>query len=241
MLDFDLGDEPSVTVHRKAHTKSRKQLVIPLRHVTAELLRAHFGHKAPAAAAFDIPRADETADMLRKDLAAARASWIEAGPTPEDRAKRAESCFLADLDAEGRRIDFHALRTTCGSWLDQAGVAASIAKRITGHASEHTLQRHYHRSTREQARRAVEAMPDIPLRATGTEDPQPKSQQRQHETQQPRATSRDGGGPQGGIGEVRKHLAGAEIDEAPHDHAGLRASEGDETRTRNLRIDSPML
>ena len=78
----------------------------------------------------------ETADMFRSDLAAARAVWIAEGAAAQDRAKPARSNFLTDVDAEGRRIDIHELRTTCGTWLDQAGVAPSVAERVTGHASD---------------------------------------------------------------------------------------------------------
>jgi len=49
---------------------------------------------------------------------------------------------------------------------------SSIAKRVTGHQNERTLQPYYQRANNDQVRRAVEVMPNIPLRATGTEDPQ---------------------------------------------------------------------
>ena len=99
-----------------------------------------------------------TAQLVREDLAAALASWIAEGPTPKERAKRASSDFLASEDTQGRRIDFHALRTTTATLLDQAGVASSVAATITGHKSEATLRKHYHRSTDTQRRLAVEAM-----------------------------------------------------------------------------------
>ncbi len=180
--DFDTGKESSVTVQPKANTKNRKLMTIPLRRQTADILREHLRGRLPAAPAFDMPAKWETADMLRADLGAARAVWIAEGATAEDRAKRAQGDFLAVVDAEARRIDFHALRTTCGTWLDQAGVALSVAKRVTGHTSERTLQRHYHRATDNQTRRAIEALPLVKLRATGTDD---AAEQRQQPRQQP--------------------------------------------------------
>ena len=55
------------------------------------------------AKAFDLPAKWETADMIRADMESARAAWIVEGATPKERAKRAESYFLAAVDAEGRR------------------------------------------------------------------------------------------------------------------------------------------
>jgi integrase len=159
--DIDTGSDPNVIIRGVRNTKEKKNRKIPLRRVAADLLRRHFADKLPAAKAFNMPAKWETADMVRADLEAARAAWISAGPTPEDRSKRARSDFLAPVDAEGRRLDFHAMRTTCASWLDHAGVASSVAKRVTGHRNEKTLERHYQRSNFDQARRAVNSMPDL--------------------------------------------------------------------------------
>ena len=168
--DFDLGTDPSVTVRPKANTKNRKLQRIPLRVETARRLADHFAEKLPTASAFDMPADWETADVLRADLAVARQAWIAEGVTPEERAERANSPFLADVDADGRRLDFHALRTTCATWLDLAGVAGSVATRITGHTNVQTLQKHYHRSTDGQARQAIESLPSVTYQATGTCD-----------------------------------------------------------------------
>ena len=178
-------------------------------------------------------------------MEAARATWIAEGATAKERAKRAESYFLAAVDAEGRRIDFHALRTTCGTWLDQAGVAPSVAKRVTGHSNERTLMKHYHRATDQQTRRAIEALPSVDLRATGTDDPsaerQQYRQQRVHETVRCDASQRDevDDSPEGGAD--CKSLSRTKKCDAMRRNAGPCESEGDGTRTRNLRIDSPVL
>ena len=42
--------------------------------------------------------------MIRADMEAARATWIAEGATAKERAKRAESDFLADVDAEAREV-----------------------------------------------------------------------------------------------------------------------------------------
>jgi len=169
--DFELdGKEPTVRVQPKPNTKSRKLQIIPLRKETAALLKKHLDSRHPAAPAFDVPEPYETADMFREDLSAAREQWISKGKTPKDRAKRADTDYLKDIDAEGRRLDFHAQRTTTGTSLDQKGVASSIATRITGHATERVLKQHYHRSTQDQVRRAIDLLPAFELSATGTDD-----------------------------------------------------------------------
>ena len=241
MADFDLGAASSVTVHPSAKTKNRKLQVIPLRRETAQMLAEHSRGRLPAAKAFDLPARWETADMLRVDLTTARAGWIAEGKTPEDRADRANSDFLADVDAEGRRLDFHALRTTCGTWLDQAGVEASTATKITGHSSERILRRHYHRSTQRQMREAIEALPDAQLRATGTDDPQQIRQQLGRESARVNATPCDDRPVHDPNGDQRKSLSSTELSGKVRRGAKGCVSEGDGNRTRNLRIDSPVL
>ena len=166
--DIDTGPDPKVVVRGTPNTKEKRRRTIPLRRSTADILHQHLADKLPAAKAFDMPAKWETADMLRADLEGARAAWIAEGPTAEDRAKRARDDFLAAVDAEGRRLDFHALRTTCATWLDQVGVAPSLAKRVTGHRSERVLSDSYHRQTERATRHAVEALPVVEMAATGT-------------------------------------------------------------------------
>ncbi len=235
--DFDTGPNPAVTIRPKANTKERKLRVIPLKRETVDLLRDHFKGKLRTARAFNIPAKWETADMIREDLAVARAAWIADGQTPEDRAKRAEATFLADQDEEGRRIDFHALRTTCGTWLDHAGVAPSIAKRVTGHRNERMLQHHYQRANDAQTRRAVEVLPEISLPATGTDE----HQQRAREPMQRGAARCDEHSARDHNTNDRKPLDLADIRDAKRRRDTRCKSEGDGTRTRNLRIDSPVL
>ena len=167
------GPEPAVRVVGKRGAKNRETRLIPLKSATAKRLREYFVDKVPAAPAFRLPPIYDTADMLRNDLAVARRTWIDEGPTAEERARRHQSDFLAPVDAEGRKVDFHCLRTTGATWLDVGGVAPSIAKNVTGHRAESTLQRHYQHASRADTRRAVDVLPDIDPTsavATGTDD-----------------------------------------------------------------------
>ena len=241
--DIDTGPDPQVVVRGAPNTKEKRRRTIPLRRSTADMLHQYLADKLPAGKAFDMPAKWETANTLRADLEAARGAWIAEGATAEDRAKRARSDFLAPVDAEGRRLDFHALRTTCASWLDQVGVPPSVAKRVTGHSSEKILKDSYHRPTQRATRRAIDSLPLLEMRATGTDDAntdhQPKSQQRAHETVQARATRRDETDDSPQIADDRKSLPATKKREEMQRGATCCANEGDGARTRNLRIDSP--
>ncbi|MFW6337027.1 MAG: tyrosine-type recombinase/integrase, partial [Phycisphaeraceae bacterium] len=142
--DFDLaGDEPSVTIRGATGSKERSRRTLPLMNDTAARLRDRFAAKLPTAPALNVPPRDRLADLLRDDLAAARAAWIAKAPTPEERHKRAESDFLAAEDSEGRRVDFHALRDTAATWLAKRGVPLTVVMAVTGHKNVSTLERHY--------------------------------------------------------------------------------------------------
>ena len=88
-------------------------------------------------------------------------------------------------------------------------------------------------------------MPNIPLRATGTEDPQAcaqqQPQQRIREPMQRGAARCDEHSARDHNTNDRKPLDLADIRDAKRRRDTRCKSEGDGTRTRNLRIDSPVL
>jgi hypothetical protein len=53
---------------------------------------------------------ESAAEMLRKDLAAARATWLLEAPNEAERTKREKTTYLCPTDKAGRVFDFHALR-----------------------------------------------------------------------------------------------------------------------------------
>ena len=79
VADFDLADDPAVTVEPRVNTKTRKLQRIPLRRETAQMLAERLRGRLSGARAVDMPAKWETADMLRADLMAARAAWIALG------------------------------------------------------------------------------------------------------------------------------------------------------------------
>ena len=166
VCDFALdGDRPQVRL-RAASAKNRKEPPpLPLRAALAKRLRAHFAKKLPEAAAFSAPGGLHAAGVIREDMADARAEWIAAGATPEERAERARSDFLAPVDHRGRVADFHALRATTATWLAEAGVSPYAMQQLMRHADIKTTMAHYAKVRPDVTRAALEQLPA--LRLTG--------------------------------------------------------------------------
>lgn len=72
-----------------------------------------------------LPFGEVSAKMLRSDLAIAR--WLAANNDHHG--------ILAAVDAEGRVIDMHSLRHTCGAWLAIQGTSPKIIQAVMRHQS----------------------------------------------------------------------------------------------------------
>ena len=116
--------------------------------------------------------------FIQLDLAAARANWLLTIPEQE-RESAERSDFLKYRDAEGRQIDFHALRHTFLSRLGRAGVSAKVMQRLARHSTvELTIGRYTHANAFDLAA-GMNSLPTLPtnrkdnerqiLRATGTD------------------------------------------------------------------------
>jgi len=103
---FDL-DEATVTAEAR-RCKNRKEAVQLLRWARLKPLRGFFAGRGASDRAFNMPTHHYTADMLKADLAAADIEYI---------------------DGAGRKADFHCLRHTLATALDQTG--ASLKERMT--------------------------------------------------------------------------------------------------------------
>ena len=116
--DFRLeGEQPGVRC-RASISKNAKDSFQYLKLETAAELRLLFANKLPAATAFNVPRERTVMDMLRADLADARAPWIRAAENdPAEHQRRMEGNFLKTVDGRGQRLDFHSLRHSAGAWL----------------------------------------------------------------------------------------------------------------------------
>jgi len=148
-------------------TGLRRGEILRLRWCDVDLDRAQV--RVPAASAKS--RKDQSVplnDRLAASLRAARpkdagplASVIPAGAFPNTTTFHRD---LADAgvertDAEGRCIDFHALRTTFVSWLAMSGAHPKVAQALARHASIETTMERYTDLSLIDVRGTVERMP----------------------------------------------------------------------------------
>ena len=172
---FELdADDPTVTV-QAAYSKRRREDTLPIRMELATALRTFLATKAPAAPAFAMPGRGHVAEMVRADLAAARARWIREAPDRTACRERVKSDRLKYRDAAGRVFDFHALRGQFVSMLAAAGVHPKTAQSLARHSTITLTMDRYTHNLRGAEANAIAALPDLSgrlrdtARATGTD------------------------------------------------------------------------
>jgi integrase len=175
---FDLeGDAPTVSI-AAGYSKRRRQDVQPIRADLAALLRPWLAAKPPRQRLFGkLP--GNTARMLRGDLDAARAAWIDASRTDEAKAERERSDFLRHENADGEVVDFHSTRHTYISGIVAGGASVKTAQELARHSSPNLTIGRYSHTRLHDVQGALDALPPVattpaapealPLRATGTE------------------------------------------------------------------------
>ncbi len=178
------GSKPFILAEAKA-TKNKK---IARQYVTrplADELRAMVSRKVGGAVVFDLPSEHDLASMLRCDLAAARAVWLDTFPTAQKRIEADAGDFLQPHDSERETLDFHALRHTCASWLIASGADVKTVQSVMRHSDIRlTMDRYGHLFPGVEAD-AIGRLNDAfnrpePLRATGTTDGGPDSDDSSH-------------------------------------------------------------
>ena len=209
---FDLtADPPTVTVEA-AYSKHRRRDTLPLRSDLVDLLcplLSRIPGKAPSkprnrrgavldstadAGGSNATRAnvwpgtwaERSARMLRRDLAKARAAWIDKAATAAELISRFKSDTLKYKDDDGRVADFHALRHGFISNLARAGVHPKEAQALARHSTiTLTMDRYTHVGITDLTA-ALERLPGLPtagdsephvLRATGTDSARPTMMQ----------------------------------------------------------------
>ena len=169
---FDFTSNPPTLTVQAAYSKRRQVDVIPLREDLAQLLREWIEGKRrlkPDQPLLKI-RGKHTAEMLRKDLAWARSVWISEGKTDAEKAIREKSSFLCYVDAEGRAVDFHALRKTFITNLSRAGVSPKMAQSLARHSDINLTMNVYTMLNVSDQVAAIESLPPIPQAATARHD-----------------------------------------------------------------------
>jgi integrase len=131
-----LNAERPYIVAKAGSTKNRKRAQLYVNADLAEALSELTICADSSRPLFALPSEWDMADMLRADLAAARAAWIEAAkPDIDEVVRREQSDFLLAKNHAGEMLDFHALRHTCGAWLVHAGVSLNVVQKVMRHST----------------------------------------------------------------------------------------------------------
>ena len=144
---FDFGPEPTVTV-AAARSKNRRQAVLPIRQdLTAEFQRWwHERGDDRDARVWAIPPTGQTgyrtAAMLRRDLAAAGIEY---------------------RDANGKVLDFHALRSSYVTWLLRNGASEHHVRKLARHSTLDLTVNTYSKVQATDLRAELERLPAIPV------------------------------------------------------------------------------
>ena len=145
---FHLGpgsthDVPTITVEA-AYSKRRKRDTQPIDRALAARLRPWLATKAAGTPVCPLPGTLGAA-VLRADLAAARAAWVNEATTPAQRERRAQDDgFLLPIDGAGRVADFHALRHTyITRVVNDSGATVREAQELARHSDPRLTMRRY--------------------------------------------------------------------------------------------------
>ncbi len=241
--DFDLNDDSPIVTLAARFNKSRKLKVQPLPVDVAAALRDYLNGKPE-----NLPvwggtwaRDHRGAEMLRFDLDAAGIPYAIEGPDGLEYA------------------DFHALRHSFLTLGGRSGIDLRTLQVLAGHSKPELTARYSHRRLYDLTG-AVAKLPNLvptntgseehPLRMTGTEGLKVDNSVRLgvvpgvvtggisgHQSASARILRAVGGMESGSSQTLQMQAAGA----SQHRPASICISEDDGTRTRNHRIDSPVL
>jgi integrase len=165
LASFDFISIPPTLTVNAAYSKHRKTDVLPLGREIAERIRTWIASRTDLRddqPLFDVSD-KRTAEMIKADLTAARRKWIdEAGADADERRRREQSSFLADKCADGRVVDFHALRKTFVTNLARAGVTPNAAQTLARHGDINLTMNTYTSLELGEQFAALELLPPIP-------------------------------------------------------------------------------
>jgi integrase len=165
-------DRPYVLLEAR-RTKNRKAARQYIKPNLASELAEHVSKAMPGVPVFTMPSIERVAKMLRADLEDARKAWqADAGSDARDRIDREASDFLRAQDHDGRVLDFHALRHTCGAWAAMAGASHKALQTLMRHSTIKLTLDTYGHLLPDEVADTVTRMPDVEpvsLRLTGTD------------------------------------------------------------------------
>jgi site-specific recombinase XerD len=122
------------------NSKRRREDTVYLKVDMTQVLSQRIAGKSSTEPLFTMPCRTNLAKMLRADLR-------EAG--------------IPYQDEQGRYLDFHSFRHTCGTWLTRTGVHPKVAQRIMRHSDINLTMNTYTHILREHETTAIEGLPDL--------------------------------------------------------------------------------
>ena len=146
---FDFDSVPATVTILAADAKNGKGDCLPLRPDLAKALKEHMVLFLPTARAFPGMWGDRGAEMIRIDLEA-------AGILSRD-----ENGDLVITDEYGRVYDFHSLRHTFGSQLNEARVPLATAQKLMRHSDPKLTANIYTHVMVETKAEALDKLPII--------------------------------------------------------------------------------
>jgi len=232
---FVLADARRTKNGKPARQYIQPELAAELQHFVAK--------KLPGANIFNMPVTYDVAEMLRADLSAARAVWLNSIADPQERIESDASDFLKPIDSENETLDFHSLRHTTASWLIRSGADIKTVQTIMRHSDiKLTIDRYGHLFPGAEADavsrlRSAFQQPQH-IRATGTETGLQIGQQ------SGRFSIRQGAKPRlsshVSIGESKQEKT-LDSQGKPFENRGFEGSRTGRSRTDNQGIMSPLL
>jgi len=192
--------------------------------------------------------------MLREDLDAARKAWIDAAKDDVDvHMGRIASDFLRPINDDFQRLDFHALRHTCGAWLALTGASVKSIQSIMRHSTITLTMDRYGHLLPDEAADTIARLPVMlsnpdAMQATGTDNHAVASgttaahlQRARCESVRSGATERRDSLAVSDHADRRNLLPSAKYSIAMRECATWCESRAGQTRTGNQRIMSPLL
>ena len=220
---------PSIVTVLAGYTKNSEVAELPIRDDLAEAMRRHIQSLRP-----------NTLNISGDPLKLWPGTWLDSGA--EMLRADLEEAALPYTDNQGRDYDFHALRHQFITSLSRAGVSLRAAQELARHSKpELTANIYTHLSVHDTAS-DVQKLPAIPtgdsaqLANTGTDN--------QSLGQCVGQWKMLSGVTQSDIGKTAgTAIEGQEMKKSPEKpvFSELSESDADGTRTRNHRIDSPVL
>jgi site-specific recombinase XerC len=172
---FNLDATPPTVTVEAAYSKRRRRDVQPMADTLAAMLAPWLASKPAGVPVCALPER-KAALLLRADMDAARAAWIDAATDPAERAEREASDYLRHIDSQGRVVDFHGLRVHYVSRIVEAGATVRESMELARHSDPRLTMRVYAKVSMHNLAGVLSRMhtPTTPrpereaMRATGT-------------------------------------------------------------------------